>query len=393
MEKVAIVSCYFKNNYGSQLQAFATQKAIEKLGYETETIDIKKNVDFANGKKKYYASQVLNFNFIKTKLGMLKLKMYKKMNKKLARNISIRDKKFNDFKNIYNMSEEYKDYNELKDACQKYDSVVVGSDQLWLPVNVVSDYYTLNWVPDEINKVSYATSFGISSIPNKYEENYKAFLKRINYLSVRESAGVELVESLIGKNAELVCDPTILLEQKDWLEIQEKDKIVQEPYILCYFLGNSIEYRKFAEKIKEKTNCKIVALNHCDEYVKYDDSYADEILYDIGPGEFVNLIRNADFVCTDSFHGTVFSLLNNKKFFTFRRFNSKSKMSTNSRVESLLDKVNLKDRLIEGTENIDDMLKKKVDYAKVNNILEDFRNESYIFLKNALLKKNDIEEG
>ena len=140
----------------------------------------------------------------------------------------------------------------------------------------------------------------------------------------------------------LACDPTLLLTKEEWQKIAVKDK-----YILCYFLGKSIEHRKFAEKLKQKTGYKIVSLNHADEYVKYSDIFADETPYDIGPRQWINLIENAEYVCTDSFHGTIFSLINNKNFFTFERYNSKnSKISTNSRIYSLLETVQLKERLI-----------------------------------------------
>lgn len=391
-KKIAIVSCYFKDNYGSQLQAYATQKIIEEYGFDAETIDISKNVDFSKGKKKYYIGQLLNFNFIKTKFGMIKLKIDRKLNKELGKNISIRNKKFKEFKKIYNLTAPYENYKKLNEIAKEYEAVIVGSDQLWLPVNVVADYYTLNWVPDDVKKISYATSFGFSTIPEKYEEKYKKFLNRIDCLSTREDSGQKIIKELTEKNVHVVCDPTLLFDKDEWMEIQNEKRIFDEKYILCYFLGNSIEYRKFAEKLKEKTGCKIVSLNHCDEYVKYSDVFADEKPYDIGPGEFINLIRNAEYICTDSFHGTVFSLINNRKFFAFRRHNNKSKNSTNSRLDSLLERVNLKERILDGTENIDDVLNMNIDYKYVNEKIEEFRKNSKNFLENSLNIKKYQEE-
>ena len=384
MKKVGLVTCYFKSNYGSLLQAYATQKFLDSLKIENETIDVDKNIDFKKGKRKYYMSQIFNFTFIKSKLGMIKLKLDKKINKELGKNISIREKKFKEFRNQFRLTKELNTYAELKQYCKKFDNVLVGSDQLWLPVNVVSDYYTLNWVPDEINKISFSTSFGISSIPEKYEELYKKFLNRINYLSTREESGKKIIKDLTGRDAKVVCDPTLLFNKEEWMDIQEKEAIIKEKYILCYFLGNSIEYRKFAERLKEKTGYKIISINHCDEYVKYSDVFADETPYDIGPAEFLNLIRNAEYVCTDSFHGTVFSLINNVKFFVFRRYNKKSKVSTNSRLDSLLGIVNLKERLLEGNEDIDKTIEMNIDFSNVNKKLEEFRSDSKEFLEKAL---------
>lgn len=392
IKKVGIVSCYFKHNYGSMLQAYATQKILDNMGIENETINIDENIDFSNGKKKYYMSQILNFGFIKSKFGMVKLKLDKKINKELGKNIRIRDKKYEEFKKVFRLTKAYKNYEELnKKAKNNYSSVLVGSDQLWLPVNIVADYYTLNWVPDEINKISYATSFGVSIIPEKYKEKYKKFLGRIDNLSTREETGIKLIKELVDKEATLVCDPTILLNKDEWMEIQAKEPIIKGTYILCYFLGKNIEHRKFAERLKEKTGYKIVSLNHADEYVKYSDEFCDESPYNVGPAEWINLIRNAKYVCTDSFHGTVFSLINNVKFFTFERYSNKnSKVSTNSRIYSLLDIMNLKERILKGTENVDDVLNLNIDFGRVNKKLEEFREDSKQFLEKALEKEGKI---
>lgn len=386
MKKVAIVSCYFKKNYGSLLQAYATQKILDKLNIENETINIDENIDFKKGKKKFYKSQILNFPFIKSKIGMIKLKLDRKVNKKLNKNLEIREKKFEEFRNKFRLTKPFTTYEEISQQCENYSDVLVGSDQLWLPVNVVSDYYTLNWVPNNINKVSYATSFGISSIPKKYYDKYRKFLSRIDFISVREKKACELVKDISGKDAELVCDPTLLLNKKEWLEIQEEKPIVKGNYILCYFLGKNIEHRKFAEKLKERTGYKIVSINHCDEYVKYSDKFADEIPYNIGPGEFINLIRNAKYVCTDSFHGTVFSLINKVNFFTFERFAGKNiKMSTNSRIYSLLELVALEERLIKESNQLEKKINENINYDKVDDVIENFRQTSIEFLKQALL--------
>ena len=384
-KKVGIVSCYFKHNYGSMLQAYATQKVFDNMEIPNETINIDENIDFANGKKKYYMSQITNIPFIKSKLGMVKLKLDKKINKNLGNNIQIRDNKYKEFEKNFKLTKPYKTYKELSEQCVNYSNVIVGSDQLWLPVNVVADYYTLNWVPDNVNKVSYATSFGVSTVPDKYKNDYKKFLNRINCLSTREEAGVKLVEQLSDNKATLVCDPTLLLNKEEWMDIQKEEPIIKEKYILCYFLGKNIEHRKFAERLKEKTGCKIVSLNHADEYVKYSDKFCDYAPYDIGPAEWINLIRNAEYVCTDSFHGTVFSLINNTKFFTFERYSNKnSKVSTNSRIYSLLGIVDLKERILSGTENVDDVIKMQINFDNVNEKIDKFRECSKRFLKNSI---------
>lgn len=384
-KKVGIVSCYFKHNYGSMLQAYATQNILNNLNISNETINIENNIDFNNGKKKYYLSQLFNFTFIKSKLGMIKLKFDKITKKDLSNNILLRDKKYEEFKKNFNLTYPYKTYDELTKLCDGYSSVIVGSDQLWLPVNVVADYYTLNWVPDHVNKISYATSFGISEISKKYKGSYKKFLDRMENLSVREESGCKLIESISNRKATLVCDPTMLLTKEEWMKIQKEEPIIEGRYILCYFLGNNIEHRKFAERLRDKTGLRIVSLNHADEYVKYSDIFADYTPYDIGPSEWINLIRNAEYVCTDSFHGTVFSLINNTKFFTFERYSNKnSKVSTNSRIYSLLSIVNLKERIMKGTEEIENVMNLEINFKEVNTKMLEFRNRSKEYLIKAL---------
>ena len=391
MKKVGIVSCYFKNNYGSMLQAYATKKILDNNNIPNETVNIDGNADFKSGKRKYYISQILNFNFIKSKLGMIKMKFDIKLNKKLRKNISIRNKKYEDFRREFNLSRSSNNYNDLtKLAEERYSDIILGSDQLWLPVNAVADYYTLNWVPDNINKVSYSTSFGVSTIPKKYNKLYNKYLKRINHLSVREDTGVKIIKDITNLDAKLVCDPTILLTKDEWDEVATNERIIKDKYILCYFLGKNIEHRKFAERLKEKTGYKIVSINHGDEYVKYSDIFCDIAPYDIGPKEWINLIKNAEIVCTDSFHGTVFSLIYNKLFFNFRRYSSKSKASTNSRLDSLLNIVGISnERILTGLENVDKVLDYKIDFEEVNKNLDNYRKESKDWLLSSITWKDD----
>lgn len=387
-KKVGIVSCYFKHNYGSMLQAYATQKILDDWNIPNETINLAVlDKEIAKGKKKYYQSQIMNCSFIKAKLGMVKWKLYCKFaNGDLRKNIKIRNEKFEQFQEKFHLS---KAYEKMEDICREgnYTDILVGSDQLWLPVNIVADYYTLNFVPKNVNKISFATSFGVSQIPEKYKKQYVNFLNRIENLSVREDSGVKLVKDLTGRDANLACDPTLLFNREEWMSIQSEERLIKDKYIFCYFLGKTVEYRKFAERIKEKTGYKIVSLNHLDEYVKYSDQFADEAPYDVGPSEFLNLIRNAEFVCTDSFHGTVFSQIFHKKFFVFRRYPNKSKVSTNSRLDSLLNIVGLKERLLEGTEDVKDWIEKEIDYEVIDEKLEKFREESKSFLRGALNEK------
>lgn len=385
-KKVALVSCYFKDNYGSLLQTYALQAALKNDGIDCVNIDIENiNKDISAKKKKYYISQLFNSTLIKQKWGMVFLKIRVKLNNTLRSNIAKRSRKHNQFRaDYFIMSQPYANLHSLAENNDGFTDFIVGSDQLWLPVNIVGDYYTLNFVPDDVNKISYSTSFGVSFIPNKYKSRYIKFLTRINYLSVREKTGQKIVNDLVGRDAELVCDPTLLLTNEQWLDIAAKPSLkIDGEYIFCYFLGKNIAHRKFAERLKASTGCKIVSLNHCDEYVKYSDKFADYTPYDIGPREFIYLIRHAKYVLTDSFHGTVFSLLMNTPFFSFRRFKA-NKVSTNSRLDTLLEIVGLQDRILSGEEAVNEVIIKTIDFDNVNLILKNYRKSSHNFLLKAL---------
>lgn len=141
-------------------------------------------------------------------------------------------------------------------------------------------------------------------------------------------------------------------------------------------------------RIKKTTGYKIVTLQHLDEFIKNDIGYADLTPYNVGPSEFINLISNAQFVCTDSFHGTCFSILHHKNFYTFNRFNSANTQSTNTRIDSLLSMTGLEDRRISinnRSVDIDKYLNREVQYKDVDKKLKDKRNQSIKYLRDAIL--------
>lgn len=388
MKKTAIVSCYFQHNYGSMLQAYATQMALDKLDYENETIDIAGfNHEIKKAKILYFAKASLTSDILISKLGMAKNVLIKKFSKNdYARLSKVRSDRFDAFgKKYFRLSSRYSSKEEFGKKCdENYSSVLVGSDQLWLPGNIAADYYTLNFVPTTVNSIAYATSFGQSSLPKDSAKKATIFLKKIKHIGVREESGQKLVKKLAGRNVPVVCDPTLLFTGDEWMKIQKKEPIIKGKYILCYFLGNNPPHREFAEKLKKETGCKIVALTHLDEFVKSDEGYADETPYNIDPADFLNLIRNAEYVCTDSFHCSVFSILYKKEFYTFRRYNRNTRQSTNSRLDTLFKITGIEGRLLAGDEKIVDCLNIKTDFDEAHKKLAGVRQQSYEYLKVAL---------
>ena len=204
---------------------------------------------------------------------------------------------------------------------------------------------------------------------------------------MREIQGKQIIENLgVDKTVQVVVDPTMLLTKKDWDEIVPSTRIVDGKYIFCYFLGNNPEHREFAQKIKEQLGLRIVALQHMDEYVAGDGEYVDKVLYDIDPSQFVALIRDAELILTDSFHGSVFSVLYHKKFFVMNRHKDGEVRSTNSRIDTFCGLLNLEKRHLTGDlmAYSEDKVLQEIDYDIVDQRLHDSRNSSIAFLKNAL---------
>ena len=391
MKKIGLAVVTYVNNYGSFLQSFATQQIIRNLGYNTEVINIDGvNATIKKARKKYFLKRCFNINELKSYAVTIQGIVRAKLDKKYAKDINTRNRVFDSFrKEHFNFSPVFKTWDEMSALCQQYAAVVVGSDQLWRPVNIEGDFYTLNFVPNEINKVAYSTSFGVSSLPKKTAEKAKRFLKRIDHLSVREASGQKLVKELIGKDIPVVCDPTMLLSAEDWEKYVDEKPIVDAPYILCYFLGSNEEYLKFAKRMKQKKGMKIVGLVHCAGYNKHVDVYMDEMPFSAGPLEFINLIKHAQYVLTDSFHCCVFSILFKKDFFAFRRFADNDEMSTNDRLVTLFDWTGIKGRLLNGTEDITDDLFSHIDYEYVMRRIQEKREDSMKYLTNALGDSHD----
>ncbi len=386
MKKIALVTCYFQHNYGSQLQALATQMIFDKLGLENETIRIDGlRPEINKAKYKYFLSKIFDLNTVRDKMATVRKQIAKRTNPEYARNLAARDRIFSHFAETkFKLSELYASKAELGKNAHSYGAFVVGSDQLWLPSNISADYYTLNFVPEDVKKIAYATSFGVSQLPHKQAEMAKYFLNRLDAIFVRETSGQKLIKQLTGKEVPLVCDPTLLFTAEEWNKQAPATQRIKENYILCYFLGNNPEQRSFAKKLAAALNCQIVQLPNLDEYIKSDEGFADYPLYDVSPLDFIALIRDAKFVLTDSFHCTVFSTLFEKPFFSFRRYNNDSQVSTNSRIYSLLDTFGIPERLLRGNEEISQCVKMQIDFTQVHHNIDLLRQKSIGYLKQAL---------
>lgn len=382
-KRVGLAIVTYTINYGTFLQAFATQTAIRALGYDTEILNIDSVIgDVSRARKKYFLSQIFNIAELKSYRHTISAIIERKINRTYKAYIGQRERCFAEFRNKnFDIGEKCDSWSGLSEHCRDFSSVVVGSDQLWRPANIAGNFYTLNFVPECVNKVSYATSFGLKEIRKSQRESARQFLSRIEHLSCREESGAKIIKELTGRTAKTVCDPTLLLQKTDWDQFLPAEPIVDGEYILVYLLSGNKEHRRFIKQLAQKTGCKIVGILHGAGYIKGDENFVDEAPAAIGPFDFLNLIKYAQYVCTDSFHGCVFSTIFKKNYYVFKRFSDRDKMSTNTRVTGLLERFGLCDRLIENYENIP---MEPIDYEKVDASVECFRTESLNYLTQAL---------
>lgn len=385
-KKIGLCCEYKHHNYGSMLQAWATVLQLEKLGCDYEIINYTRKLT----PDLFFRS----LGRIPEEICVLLKRGYRSRRIRrypdIERSIRIRNQYFERFykKRFTKVSEAYDTFGQLQKAAINYSAVLVGSDQLWVPRGYTTGFFNLLFVPDYIPKIAYATSFGVSEIPKSKRKIAKRFLNRIEYIGVRELQAAKIIKELTGREVPTVVDPTLLFSREEWKKIipeQSVTHLQKRKYIFCYFLGDNPEYRKQVQMLARKTKYEIVFLPHLDEFIKTDIDFGDQQLFDVGPEEFVNLIRNAEYVCTDSFHGSVFSIINHKRFITFSRFKNGDKNSRNSRIESLLSQTGLEDRLFQG--DILGQITKPVDYTGVEKKLQEMRNKSLKYLVEALQGK------
>lgn len=371
---VGIVTGYRIVNYGSVLQAYATQQVVNSLGYDSKLIR------FENNKKDSFAYLSLLRNlcsFYHWGLRIEKIKLRK--NRAAAPSKERRDKFDNFIRKHILETLPLSSGQELLDECKKYDILLAGSDQIWHPSNRPLHYYTLDFISN-IKKISYASSFGVNKLPNQMKRGYKKALQAFDYITVREQSGVDIINGL-GLSAHLVVDPTLLLSCEEWNSVVTED-IVNKNYIFCYFLGSREDGRIKALEMKRITGLPIIAICGVDDFIEIDNVYIDEKIEAVGPGEFLALIKGSKYVFTDSFHCSVFSIIFEKDFYVFKRFLDEQKISTNSRIENLLSMFDLNNRMCSADTSLTDL--EEINYNFIQYRLEDLRMESKRHLFRAL---------
>lgn len=371
MKKVAVMTWFNYDNYGSVLQAYALLEILRKNDCDSFLINYDPNTKIKMDYEKQSLLQFAKTNLIKALKSFYTKKYYK--------NHSNNSILFNEFrKKKLSITEKCNNSCDLERLNYEFDCFICGSDQIWAP-SVFDSKYFLDFVFDDTKKIAYAPSIGLPAIEDKnIKQQMSKLISKIKYLSTREENGVKIIKKICDRDAKLVLDPTLLLNKKDW-EQSFSLKKQKKSYILYYCLSYNKNYYKLAKKISKKYNLdlKIIPVTNKDYKLQ------ERIIKPIGPEEFLNEIYNSSLVITDSFHGTIFSINFNVPFITLKRFKD-NKKSQNSRIYNILKIVSLENRIYNNDSIIDDAF--NINFEDSNKKLFKIQQESKKFLFDSVNK-------
>lgn len=357
--KVDVITLHAVQNYGSVLQALATQKLLEKHGCEVQIINyIRENVKYEN-----LLETRSNGNFLKKIILYPNIKRWKKV--------------FAGFCNNYlNLTEQ--SYTTEKDFEQyplDADIFCTGSDQVWNSkwnLGIILPLY-LSFVPADRFKFSLAASFGQDQLSQEEINATKEYIDEYNFISVREQSGKEIIEEQYKyPHAEHVIDPTLTFTGAEWRKFAGSEKKTKN-YILIYNLNRSKEFDNYAKNLSKKTGLKLVRL--CNRYDQFYRPGKSIIIPEII--DFIKLIDNAKYVLTDSFHATAFSMnMNTEPICIYPS-------EFGGRIESFLRLTNSMQRHVKDYHDFD-VINRNVDFEHVNKIMNIERKKVDVFLENVL---------
>lgn len=373
------------DNYGNKYQNYAVEKIFSKYG-EVETYRLenlyerpkeKGDTKFSKLNPSYIREVLISrpmykYDINRVDKGIIHNLIYAKKNgRSLMELRKRRSERFRAFANQnLNISKVILNRENItKEWVESMDFFICGSDQIWNPTYATtSELAFCAFAPEKT--ICLSPSFGVSEIPECRKAEYSEWLKKIKCLSVREEAGGKIIKNLTGRDAEVLLDPTMMVPVETWEDLcREPEKKMPDHYIACYFLGRiDKSYNKKIEDFSKKKGLPVVML--------FDITMPEYYTYD--PAEVLFAIKNADYVLTDSFHGSVFSILFHKEFYVFAR--NEGGLNMNSRIETLLGKFNLKDRVFEGTPG--EVADQK--WYEIENILKNERDKTKTYIRNAL---------
>ena len=361
-KKVAIVTLTHVQNYGNRLQNYALQQVLTSLGADVETI----------------------FNDIPSRKKRIVRCVKRRFKKVTGLNYSCMDERvdrFDEFNRKFINASKFRADNcsVSKMINDHYDCFFAGSDQIWNCNYHFSPYFFLQFA-DKPKRYTYAASFGISDIKSDKIEQYAEWMRQLVCVSVREKNAVELVQRVAGVGARWDLDPTLLLEAEKWREIQCIPCGMyecEEEFVVVYFLGGIPDEVQKKIEGEMRIGVRIVYLEG--DTMAYS-SIIDQKTYAFNPSEFIWLIDNCKYILTDSYHGTIFSIIFRKKFVAFSRMEDIKGNNMDSRIEGLLYMLDLEGRF--NSLNIDDEI--PIDYDHIKEILDKKKIDSISYLAKCI---------
>ena len=360
--QIKTVTCHDVYNHGASLQAYALQIYLESLGHTVEIIDYKP--DYLSGHYQLWSvdNPVYDKPIVKQLYNLAKLP---------ERLIALKRKKlFDDFtaKYLHRTERRYRSNEELRRNPPYADVYVAGSDQIWntLFQNGRDAAFYLDFAPKTSRKVSYAASFATENVVEEYKPFVCKMLQNFDAVSIREKCSLPLLASLGRADGVAVCDPVFLMSKTQWEGLLPK-LYEQEQYILVYDSENSIAIKNITRRIAKERNLKIFNISAS------RIGYADKDFWISSPLDFVRLIHDAQYVVSNSFHATAFSLIFQRDFCVVNRTEG-----INERMKSLLESYHISERLV--THYVNDLLE-PIDYREVNHLIQKDIEFSKDFLK------------
>lgn len=374
--KVGILTFHDADNHGAVLQAYALQETIKRA--------ITSNVEIIDYKQPEIVKSYKVFNL---RTDNLKSLVRSIISNSLHLGIKVSKKKrFASFRKMHlHISPDRYDKPEKISELGAYDAYVVGSDQVWNPeITKYDATYFLNFCRKDAGKISYAASFGKDVLSAEEEAFARKYINHFDWISVREDSAAEILNRMLGKKSVQVLDPTLLLEPDRWMELagsQYSGFPGMKDYLLVYRMSRNDEVLKVAARLSEKLGLDVLYLNDSIRRNKYGFKH----IRGIGPIDFLNLMANASFIVTNSFHGTAFSIIFKKKFVSIPH------ETRGTRMASLLKLLKLEDRMISSAAQIADGFDAEIDYALPLSLLEAEKQKSIRFLRDALMNEQGAD--
>lgn len=372
--KIAVMTWFHYDNYGTVLQAASLVKLLRQFGHEADIIDYFPQDRILRMPKTSRSGRVLR--------RFMKARQASAGGKNPIITTQISGETFDLFR-AQNMT--LTDYcatlTDLERLNDEYDAFVCGSDRIWLPMYFDPRFY-LDFVQDPLRMIAFAPSIlDTGDTDPLILKKMQTLISRFTHLSVREEEGRHFLGEMFGKKTQELADPLLLVDREEWGSKLQLPGEEEEHYLLAVFQGENRSYWDAADKLAARLGLTFRIIP-----IRSQDLTRTGALTDpVGPVDYISIIRNADYICTDSYHATILSLLFEKQFCCFERFTRRGQLALNIRIRHILDAVGLGSRLYSIDAPLERYLE-MIDYIPVNYKLEALKITSREFLRSSLEK-------